>query len=718
MSRLFHRLILVALIALLGPSSLWAQSSGLSRIIVSDTAGEFSPEARKASAYVDIIDRQTIEMSSAKNLTDLLHERGVAGFNHTTPWEASITFLRGSTTNSQDSEANSQVLFLIDGVRSGVVNANQLALTNIDHIEIIRGPEMYRYAASSHGGVINIITKRGGEKQLEGKVEAKYGSWNTYGGELALNGRSDAFDYFLTYSRSSMDSDYKDGKGNEVINTYYNAIDVLSLNLGYSFNGTHRLGFSGFINDLSKARKPLTHFPDTPRPASRGVVDRTSWMYNLAYEGATEDGRLSWQANVGASHDEFDMLYDFAPNYPYDQATDTFKATAALGWKNDLLDLDFGVDYTRYSLKNGGPDERAGATIYDGFSRHQTSVSSDLGLYALATLKLLEQRLNLTGALRYDRWDVRDKAIGDESFFDYPYTEYYGFTNGQRSTRRNFDGLSPSLGVTYLPLDWLKFRASYARTFRAPSGRQLFASNYAEGYYEGGDPRLRPEKADNFEVGFDLASKNISASISYYYSKVRDNIFAYPLQDPRPIFTGLTRRMIQNADRKSSGIELEFSFNRAGLLDHTGYELKPYFGLDYSIDHHYRLSDDPSLYANRWLPIVWAPKSSYFYGLRYKHFDFNLEASLNFHHYGRMEWLNPGQIITPTSYDNYKYGNFTVADFTLKQRLLDFKDKGHIDFKLNITNIFNEFYTYNQWQYNQIPYMPGRAYYLSLSYNF
>ncbi|MDR2443365.1 MAG: TonB-dependent receptor [Deltaproteobacteria bacterium] len=720
MSRCFIQLVVFSLMALLAAPVAMAQSSNLSRIIVSDTYGEFSPEGRKTSAHVEIIDSQTIEMSPAQNLTDLLHERGVAGFNQTTPWEASITFLRGNTVNSQDSEANSQLLFLIDGVRSGVVNANQLALDNIDHIEIIRGPQMYKYAASSHGGVVNIITKRGGSKPLEGKAEVQYGSWDTFGAQIVLNGSHKALDYYLTYRHTTMRGDYKDGRQDTVINTSFDAIDSLSLNLGYTLTGAHRLGLSGSWYGLRDARKPLSYTPGTPRAPSRGEVDRETWRYNLTYEGGTEDGNLTWQASLGTSHDEFAMLYYATPNYPYTQSTDTLLAKAGLNYRSELFDIDLGFDYTKYDLENGGPDERTGATIYDGFLLHPTSSTADLGLYLVGTLKLIDQKLNLTGGLRYDRWDVRDKAIGDESFFDYPFTEYYGFVGGQRPTRQSYDSLSPSFGVSYLPTPWLKFRASYTRTFRAPSGRQLFASNITEGYYENGDPRLQPEKADNWEAGFDVSSENISASFTYFRSRMDNNIFPYPVMDPRDIFSAnwMYRRMIQNAERRTAGIEFDISVNLAGLLGHTGYELRPYFGLNYLTEHEFKLSSDPSLYTSNWLPIIWVPESSFFYGLRYRHFGFNTEASLNFYHYGRMQWANPGSVITPISYANYQYGKFTVADLTIKQRILDFNDKGHIDLKLNVTNIFDEFYTYNQWQPNQIPYMPGRAFYLSLAYVF
>jgi vitamin B12 transporter len=73
------------------------------------------------------------------------------------------------------------------------------------------------------------------------------------------------------------------------------------------------------------------------------------------------------------------------------------------------------------------------------------------------------------------------------------------------STKRSFSHVSPTLGVSYLPTEWLKLRANYTQGWRAPSGRQLFASSFYEDYGAPGDPRLSPEFTKAFEAGFDIA---------------------------------------------------------------------------------------------------------------------------------------------------------------------------------------------------------------------
>ncbi len=75
----------------------------------------------------------------------------------------------GSTRSVHTRGASStQVLTLIDGrpvntPRDGATDFNQIPLSNIERIEVLRGPASSIYGANAIGGVINIITKSGKE---------------------------------------------------------------------------------------------------------------------------------------------------------------------------------------------------------------------------------------------------------------------------------------------------------------------------------------------------------------------------------------------------------------------------------------------------------------------------------------------------------------------------------------------------------------------------
>ena len=121
---------------------------------------------------VTIITSEEIEQKQVKYLSELL--RDVPGFS------VSQSGAAGSQTQVRvrGAEAN-QLLVLMDGVRANDPAASgefqyQFALTsNIERIEIIRGPQSATWGSDAVAGVINIIRKKDVESQyLSGIIEA------------------------------------------------------------------------------------------------------------------------------------------------------------------------------------------------------------------------------------------------------------------------------------------------------------------------------------------------------------------------------------------------------------------------------------------------------------------------------------------------------------------------------------------------------------------
>ena len=141
-----------------------------------------SAESKSATTHNVLINRAAIDAGTASNLTQLLVEQGIAAEVAPTDYDENVILLRGFATEHLNTEANGSVLILIDGRRSGVASARQIALDNIERVEIVRGAQMYKYAMSSPGGIINIITRKGGLTPASGKVYAgfgSYGAWKT-----------------------------------------------------------------------------------------------------------------------------------------------------------------------------------------------------------------------------------------------------------------------------------------------------------------------------------------------------------------------------------------------------------------------------------------------------------------------------------------------------------------------------------------------------------
>ena len=71
--------------------------------------------------------------------------------------------------------ASNYTLVLVDGIRAnsfgGGYDFGHLGVADVDHIEIVRGPESALFGADAIGAVVQIVTRRGGRPRGEASVE-------------------------------------------------------------------------------------------------------------------------------------------------------------------------------------------------------------------------------------------------------------------------------------------------------------------------------------------------------------------------------------------------------------------------------------------------------------------------------------------------------------------------------------------------------------------
>lgn len=123
------------------------------------TATRTAETADESLASVTVITRKDIEESGALTVPEVLN--GATGVDVTTIGgfgQLTSVFIRGTEPE--------QVLVLIDGIEVGSVSAGStswefLPLSEIDRIEIVRGPRTTLYGSQAVGGVIQIFTNTG-----------------------------------------------------------------------------------------------------------------------------------------------------------------------------------------------------------------------------------------------------------------------------------------------------------------------------------------------------------------------------------------------------------------------------------------------------------------------------------------------------------------------------------------------------------------------------
>ena len=149
-------------------------------IVVTATRGARSTD--ETLAAVTVITRQDIECRQARSVEELL--RGTPGLsisNNGGAGKATSVFLRGTESD--------HVLVLIDGVKIGSATLGSAAFQDlpvelIERIEIVRGPRSSLYGSEAIGGVIQILTRKGGDgfKPFAAVGGGRYRSYNAAAG--------------------------------------------------------------------------------------------------------------------------------------------------------------------------------------------------------------------------------------------------------------------------------------------------------------------------------------------------------------------------------------------------------------------------------------------------------------------------------------------------------------------------------------------------------
>lgn len=176
-------------------------TAALKEVVV--TATRMARPVGDVVADVTIIDRETLERAGPVGLADVLARvPGLEIARNGGVGNATSVFVRGGETK--------HTAVLVDGVRldsqnvSGGANWNTIPLSQIDHIEIVRGPTSAVYGSDAVAGVIQIFTKKG-EGRFSPSLALGYGSNNTQTLDFAASGSSGVVDYSFGISGATSD---------------------------------------------------------------------------------------------------------------------------------------------------------------------------------------------------------------------------------------------------------------------------------------------------------------------------------------------------------------------------------------------------------------------------------------------------------------------------------------------------------------------------------
>ncbi|MFS2205092.1 TonB-dependent receptor domain-containing protein [Variovorax sp. Varisp36] len=423
---------------------------------------------------VSIVDRQTIERSGATGVADVLSRLpGIEISRSGGLGNATSLYIRGAETRF--------TAVYLDGVRidsqsTGGAGWEGIPLSQIDRIEVLRGPAAAVYGSDAIGGVIQLFTRRG-EEGVAPYAGIGFGSNGLRKIEGGVSGKSGLFDYsFGVAHEESKGYNVQPANKRNVVKDGYASPD----RDGYtSTSGNVKLGFQ-----ISPDQR----------------IDATLLTSEIK---AGYDAAVSYRTRPPI------LFRD-------DESTNTLR-TAGLTWSAKWNDV--------YSTRVQVTDSQSVYKTQPSFYRTETNLRGYLfqnefrfGPHLVtATLERREDALE-NAPTTTSKLLSRDRSQDAISLG-------YGFVQGPHSLQLHvrhdkdseFGGKTTgSAAYGYAITPSLRFTASAGTAFRVPTLYQRFS--------EFGLATLKPESSRNAELGLQFTEGATQAGIVVYSSRVRNLI--------------------------------------------------------------------------------------------------------------------------------------------------------------------------------------------------
>jgi vitamin B12 transporter len=445
----------------------WGEPPQLSTTVV--TAARQPVSLDDTLQDVTVIDRATIDARTGSSLEELLSEQaGIQIETNGGTGSNSSVFIRGANAG--------HTLLLIDGVRYGSATTGDpvfynIPLSQVDHIEIVRGPLSSLYGSDAAGGVIQIFTRQG-EPGFSGHGSVTVGNEAYKAIDGGVRGASGNLDYAVDLGAQKTDG-YPFTNPNVAFGDYNTNNDGMhqtsaSLNLGYRFapgwtvraQGLDSRGAVQFADGVDPTQSDLT---------ARSKIETSTGT--LSVQGQVLPG---WGTTLryGASRDDYNT--DVAVD-SFDLGSFTTTQHVAT-WQNDVA-TPIG-------------------TLLAGVEQLHQSVASNVTDYDIASRTVDSVMLGLRGRAGPNGWQVNVRR-DDNSEFGHPTTGSLAY---------GFD-LTPQ---------W-RIGASAGTSFVMPSFNDLYFPGFS-------NPDLKPERGRSFELNLRWKTDIQQARLSLYENRFRDLI--------------------------------------------------------------------------------------------------------------------------------------------------------------------------------------------------
>ena len=673
-------LALCCLFAIGAPVALAADEEPVKAKDVYVTSTRVEKELHDVPMSVTVMTADDVRRSTAKTIGELLEDVPGVQIQNDGSQGLKRVSIRG--------EDAFRTLVLIDGQKvaehksmSGVPLL--IDPSRIERVEVIKGPASVLYGSDAIGGVINVITKKGGGKPVQGEAAVTYsGASEGFTESLSLYGSSNGFNYRVAGSNTN-NGNVRTPIGT-MPNTKFKQKDGSAF-LSYDFSDKFTAGvsfdyFDGEFNstDMETVKDPNSNFfvkvPEWTREKYAMFAegrDLTDWLARVRFDTFYQKTHKEMENFMSQKSMPNMVMDNFANNY-----VRTTGASLQTDWQlgaNNYLIVGYEINYDR--LNSDGLTDFS-MSMGPISSAYKTTKFYDGNQLTQAVYANMETQLPADFALTYG---VRYTHVKSELTRGNEYNTYSkGSQAGQTIPNPTADDSHTNsrpvfnVGVVWTGIENLALRASWAQGFRVPILQELYVDT-SMGSMSGvtlANRDLDPETSDNFEIGARYTNNGLNLDWAMFYQLADDYIAAVPTGQ------GNDKQYTNVAKAKTFGSELAASYDLdCGL---TPYASLTWMRRQYDDGEGFKTFDTAT--------PEWVGR----YGVRFRHaltdyVDFNADAYLRSQ--------SATKYAEASHEDDYRLGGFTTVNFAVG---FDFGDEKQYSVMAEVLNLLDKRYQYNQ----------------------
>ena len=480
------------------------------------------------------------------------------------------------------------VAILINGVPASRYGGDitkvlqSMPASNIESVEVINNPSA-KYRAEGSSGVINIVTKKKKKPGITGSLELNATANPDANGEAQLGYMNDQFDMNTNYSYM-----LSNGHPTQDISTLLSAPDTSfyfttaykgsnqnvnhygGINLGFNADSNNRVDVGGWINNFQGKQ------PNTTSNNFYSISNQTNPFYVTEGENKTGWNGVFWGAYLNHSYTgkkgsslstqlfysrgKFRGESQTVENSISDPSKSPVSNRSTSAERGN--DFDINIDYSLpLSVSNTLELGFASDNDFSLSNQYYFNYNKELQVFYTAARNQLQWKYTLvinglyaTINGTHNDWSYKIGLRAEQ-------TDYRGeIVSTTKNIHGDYISFFPTLHLNYQSKKKNTITLSYSRRINRPENWQLspWSFNSDTRFRSSGNPNLKPEIINSFDISFSRNYEKGSINASAYY-RLKEHPFNNINYTDK---NGITYDMLSNINKAHSmGLDLSFQWS-------------------------------------------------------------------------------------------------------------------------------------------------------------